>query len=87
MNWMNNIPYPEHIDIEYSHTKDSILDWKSDEVCDSCCLIAYDEGFESSKEQEEVMIEMGEMCEDHLCDAQEEPDIKCLCGCRTRGQI
>jgi len=76
---LDNIPYPEHIDIEYSHTESK--------VCDSCCLIAYDEGFEGSKEQEQVMIEMGDMCEDHLCDAQEEPDIKCVCGCRTRGQI
>ena len=76
---LDNIPYPEHIDIEYSHTESK--------VCDSCCLIAYDEGFEGSEEQEQVMIEMGDMCEDHLCDAQEEPDIKCLCGCRTRGQI
>jgi len=76
---LDNIPYPEHIDIEYSHTESK--------VCDSCCLIAYDEGFEGSKEQEDAMIEMGEMCEDHLCDAQEEPDIKCVCGCRTRGQI
>ena len=76
---VDNIPYPEHIDIEYSHTESK--------VCDSCLLIAYDEGFEGSKEQEQVMIELGDMCEDHLCDAQEEPDIKCVCGCRTRGQI
>ena len=76
---LDNIPYPEYIDIEYSHTESK--------VCDSCCLIAYDEGFHGIKEQEDAMIEMGEMCEDHLCDAQEEPDIKCVCGCRTRGQI
>ena len=52
------------------------------EVCDSCSLIAYDEGFDG-----DIMIELGEMIEDHLCDATEEPGIICACGCRTIGQI
>ena len=53
-------------------------------VCDDCLLVAYDEGFMSYEEQAKVMIELSADVPDHNCEAVDEPDIECDCGCRGR---
>lgn len=53
-------------------------------VCDSCLNVAYDNGFKTYVEQADVMKDMGDDLEDHLCDQVEtEGEIECECGCRS----
>ena len=59
-------------------------DVKIVDVCDSCLLVAHDAGIHSAEAQDYAMREAGEVLQDHLCDAKEEPEYfqdGCGCGC------
>ncbi len=45
-------------------------------ICDSCSMVTYDYGVDSS-----IMIEVGLDVEDHLCDSREENLTNCKCAC------
>jgi len=54
----------------------------SDEVCDSCCDVAYDDGITGWDEQQMIMRELGNELADHLCDQREsDGEIRCACLC------
>ena len=53
-------------------------------VCDSCLMIAEEEGVPEGEESM-VMREMGSEVADHLCDQIEsDGDIQCACACHPR---
>ena len=55
---------------------------KANEVCDSCCDVAYDDGITGWDEQQMIMRELGSELADHLCDQREsDGEIRCACLC------
>lgn len=50
-------------------------------ICVSCALVAYDNGFENFEDRVMAMLAAGDICEDHICDKIEEPDIGIVCHC------
>lgn len=58
-------------------------------ICESCFMsyqdIAYDrdEDDETREVAAMFMADMGRDVPDHCCDATDEPDIDCDCGCRS----
>jgi len=55
------------------------------DICDDCALIAYDAGIDGWDAQVAFMVDGGDMVDDHLCSAKEDPsaEIQCDCGCRS----
>jgi hypothetical protein len=54
----------------------------ANEVCDSCCDVAYDDGITDWAEQQTIMRELGSELADHLCDQREtDGEIRCACLC------
>ncbi len=52
-------------------------------VCDSCLDCAWDQGVSDRATMILLMVEMGADVEDHICDATEDKNVACACGCRT----
>lgn len=71
---------------EFANEDREVQDGKDSGVCDSCRMVAYDDGIQAAYQQGMVMIELGADLEDHLCDAREESgaEIVCHCGCNSR---
>ena len=72
----------------------TVLDWngfygknmtRNADICDDCALIAYDKGVSGWDAQVAFMVNAGDMVDEHLCIAKEEPSsgVQCDCGCRS----
>jgi len=57
------------------------------DICDDCATVAYDQGINEWDAQVTFMVDAGDMVDEHLCSAKEDPsaEIQCDCGCRSRG--
>ena len=53
-------------------------------VCDDCITVAYDNGIQSYDDQVVTMLDAGDVLEDHLCVAREEPELNIQCDCNCR---
>lgn len=51
--------------------------------CDECLNIAYDNIGSDYQSQVEMLSTIGDMIEDHICEAKDNVDTNCNCLCNT----
>ena len=55
---------------------------KPESFCDECLNVAYDNVGSDYDLQVQVLSSMGNMLEDHICEARDNIDTSCICLCR-----